>query len=45
MFFNKEWLRYSDLTFTKNSPQGHLPLGGVDPKYHSLFSRVETCKL
>lgn len=21
----KEWLRYSDLTFTKNSPQGHLP--------------------
>ncbi|MEH2419596.1 MAG: GUN4 domain-containing protein [Nostoc sp.] len=25
IFFNKEWLSYSDLTFTKNSPQGHLP--------------------
>lgn len=25
MFFNKEWLNYSELTFTKNSPQGHLP--------------------
>ncbi|MEH1928522.1 MAG: GUN4 domain-containing protein [Nostoc sp.] len=25
MFLNKEWLQYSDLTFTKNSPQGHLP--------------------
>ncbi|MEH2181649.1 GUN4 domain-containing protein [Nostoc sp.] len=25
MFFNKYWLSYSDLTFTKNSPQGHLP--------------------
>ncbi|MGF1934947.1 MAG: GUN4 domain-containing protein [Nostoc sp. ChiQUE02] len=23
--FNKDWLFYSDLTFTKNSPQGHLP--------------------
>ncbi|MEH2252023.1 GUN4 domain-containing protein [Nostoc sp.] len=25
IFFNKEWLEYSDLTFTINSPQGHLP--------------------
>ncbi|MEH2071176.1 MAG: GUN4 domain-containing protein [Nostoc sp.] len=25
MFYNKQWLLYSDLTFTTNSPQGHLP--------------------
>ncbi|WP_141699664.1 GUN4 domain-containing protein [Nostoc sp. KVJ20] len=27
-FFNKNWLSYSYLTFTTNSPQGHMPAGG-----------------
>ncbi|WP_414571591.1 GUN4 domain-containing protein [Nostoc sp. CCY 9925] len=29
MFFNKDWLYYSDLTFTRNSPPGHLPAESV----------------
>ncbi|MEH2452488.1 GUN4 domain-containing protein [Nostoc sp.] len=29
MFFNKEWLWYSDMTFTKNSPQGLLPAWAI----------------
>ncbi len=28
LFFNKEWLTYSELTFSLNAPQGHLPAGG-----------------
>ncbi|BAY22258.1 hypothetical protein NIES2100_20210 [Calothrix sp. NIES-2100] len=27
MFLNKEWLSYSQLTFSLNAPQGHLPNG------------------
>ncbi|MEA5624143.1 GUN4 domain-containing protein [Nostoc sp. UHCC 0251] len=56
MFFNKEWLKYSDLTFRpENSPQGHLPCGARGKLEYALscgivmnrgvFSRVETCKL
>ncbi|MCV3214697.1 GUN4 domain-containing protein [Plectonema radiosum NIES-515] len=28
LFFNKEWLTYSELTFSLNAPHGHLPAGG-----------------
>ncbi|WP_041565669.1 GUN4 domain-containing protein [Nostoc punctiforme] len=30
IFFNKDWLYYSDLTFRINSPRGHLPCAPVD---------------
>ncbi|MFM5994573.1 MAG: GUN4 domain-containing protein, partial [Dolichospermum sp.] len=44
-----KWLYYSDITFDKKAPEGHLPClvfgcwlwGGL----RVLFSRVETCKL
>jgi len=52
MFFNKEWLNYSELTFSLNAPPGHLPGGRVPGKnavvslfVGVVFSRVETCKL
>ncbi|MBD2679725.1 MULTISPECIES: GUN4 domain-containing protein [Nostoc] len=41
MFFNKNWLSYSDLTFTRNSPQGHLPAAtGMDVGVGWLFGVV-----
>ncbi|MFM6343977.1 MAG: GUN4 domain-containing protein, partial [Dolichospermum sp.] len=41
------WLYYSDITFDKKAPEGHLPstLGKDWGGWGYLFSRVETCKL
>jgi hypothetical protein len=47
MFFNKEWLNYSELTFSLEAPDGHLPVlccwfWGV----YSLFaSRLVKCNI
>ncbi|MEH2375542.1 GUN4 domain-containing protein [Nostoc sp.] len=45
MFFNKEWLEDSDVTFTKNSPQGHLPY--LERKVIFLFysGRLVNCNI
>lgn len=49
MFFNKQWLSYSDLTFTTNSPQGHLPVAPVRGRtlrmFSSLASRLVNCNI
>ena len=44
---NKEWLNYSELTFSLNAPQGHLPyrMLGIFYFFIYVFSRVETCKV
>ncbi len=46
MFFNKEWLSYSDLTFTTDSPPGQLPAysvggGRLLPAVFARFGGVE----
>ncbi|MDB9449785.1 serine/threonine-protein kinase [Dolichospermum circinale] len=48
-----KWLYYTDITFDKKAPEGHLPVGGrfgfdfvgVVGGGGVVFSRVETCKL
>ncbi len=44
-----DWLYYTDITFDKKAPEGHLPvwvgLGVSGLRAGCLFSRVETCKL
>ncbi len=37
------WLYYTDITFDKKAPEGHLP--DIKQSGFCLFSRVETCKL
>ncbi|MDZ8080907.1 MAG: GUN4 domain-containing protein [Nostoc sp. DcaGUA01] len=45
----ERWIKYSELTFQTNSPQGHLPAIKFSlvlaSAFGNLFSRVETCKL
>jgi uncharacterized caspase-like protein len=50
--YRKDWLSISELTFSQQAPEGHLPSvpGHLDWDLlsalgYSLFSRVETCKL
>jgi hypothetical protein len=55
MFLNKEWLTYSELTFSLNAPQGHLPVSIIFPHHHhsllispllsSLASRLVKCNI
>ena len=53
MFFNKQWIYYSEFTFSLNAPQGHLPSalhGGVWTWVYEgwslcFFSRCWTCEV
>ena len=44
-----DWLYYSDITFDKKAPEGHLPNRGFPIRRRGdvgcFFSRVETCRL
>ncbi|MGB3418989.1 MAG: GUN4 domain-containing protein, partial [Dolichospermum sp.] len=39
-----DWLYYTDITFDKKAPEGHLP-GYSNSQEYGFLSRVETCRL